>query len=227
MSGLIMSNKSFKTKLVRDSVTGYGKQIKKATNKHFGINNSLLVSALKGNEKALKKISDMGAAGERMLMAMPAIKEHLKNYIEGTKEYNQALAEIYKSGGKGAVAIDKAGGDLSLEDLRYNNQTEENKTRLFAQIEKEYQRHDDAMDVIELQAWIDKHLATVEARANLEAISNRPFIAQKKSDKDYEDKKIEHLLEYGSNSDLSLIPKKHYSTNPVVRFWNHVREMFS
>jgi hypothetical protein len=212
---------------VCDHVSTYGKDIKKATAKKFGINNSLIMRAVDGNERALKEIGDMGKTGERLVTAMPLIRDNLKNYIEGITSYNNALADVYKSGSKGAIAIDKAGGEVALENTRYNNLIEEYKTSLFAKLESENQRHDDAMDVIELQAWIDTQMATVEAKTRLEDISNKPFIAQMKADRDYEDKKIKHLLENGSDSDLSLIPQKHFSTNPVVKFWNNIREIFS
>ncbi|MBW4450965.1 MAG: hypothetical protein KME38_30145 [Spirirestis rafaelensis WJT71-NPBG6] len=215
------------SKYVRDHVSTYGQEIKKATAKKFGINSSLIIRAVNGDEKALKEIGDMGRTGERLAMAMPTIRDNLKAYIEGTTEYNTALADIYKSGSKGAQAIDKAASDVTLENTRYNNLIDEYKTSLFAKLESENQRHDDAMDVIELQAWVDSQMATVNAKASLESISNKPFIAQMKADRDYEDKKIKHLLENGSDSDLSLIPKKHYSTNPLVKLWNEIRDMFN
>jgi hypothetical protein len=212
---------------VRDHVSTYGKSIKKATANKFGINNSLIIRAVNGDEKALKEIGDMGKTGERLISAIPLIQENLKSYIEGTTEYNTALADIYKSGSKGAIAIDKVASDVTLENTRYNNLIEEYKTKLFAQLEAENQRHDDAIDVIELQAWVDTQMVTVNAKANLESISNKPFLAQMKSNEDYENKKIKHMLENGSDSDLSLIPRKDFSTNPVVRFWNKIREIFS
>jgi hypothetical protein len=215
------------SKHIRDHVSTYGKEIKKATAKKFGINNSLIMRAVNGDEKALKEIGDMGRTGERLATFMPLIRDNLKAYIEGTTEYNTALADIYKSGGKGAIAIDKAASDVTLENSRYNNLIEEYKASLFAKLESENQRHDDALDVIELQAWIDTQMATVNAKASLESISNKPFLAQMKADADYENKKIKHLLENGSDSDLSLIPKKHYSTNPLVKLWNEIRDMFN
>ncbi|PAX58343.1 hypothetical protein [Brunnivagina elsteri] len=215
-----------KSQYIRDHVSGYGKQITKATNKKFGINNSLIIRAVNGDEKALKQIGDMGKTGERLISAMPLIRENLKSYIEGIGDYNEALADIYKTGGREAAKIDKAGGDVSLENNRYNHLIEEYQTKLFADLDKEYQRHDDAMDVIELQAWIDTQMATVNTKVNLESISNKPFLAQIQANRDYEDKKIKHLLENGSDSDNSLIPKKHFSTNPVVKFWNNIREIF-
>ncbi|KAB8318220.1 hypothetical protein SD81_017220 [Tolypothrix campylonemoides VB511288] len=216
-----------KAKYVKNHVSTYGKQIVKATNQKFGINNALIVRAINGDEKALTQIGDMGKTGERLLMAMPTIRENLKAYIDGTKEYNTALADIYKTGSKGSLAIDKAAGDMTLENTRFNHLMEEYKTKLFSDLEKEHQRHDDALDVIELTAWVDAQMTTVEAKASLEGISNKPFIAQMKADRDFEDKKIQHLLENGSDSDLNLIPRKHYSTNPIVKLWNQVREIFS
>jgi hypothetical protein len=216
-----------KSKYVRDHVSGYGKDIKKATAKKFGINNSLIMRAVNGDEQALKEIGDLGRTGERLATAMPLIRDNLKAYIEGITSYNTALAEVYKSGGKGAIAIDKAGGEVALENTRYNNLIEEYKTSLFAKLESENQRHDDALDVIELQAWVDSQMTTVNAKASLESITNKPFLAQMKADEDFENKKIKHLLENGSDSDLSLIPRKEFSTNPLVKLWNEVREIFS
>ena len=216
-----------KSKYVRDHVSGYGKDIKKATAKKFGINNSLIMRAVNGDEQALKEIGDLGRTGERLATAMPLIRENLKAYIEGITEYNVALADVYKSGGKGAIAIDKAGGEVALENTRYNNLIEEYKTSLFSKLESENQRHNDALDVIELQAWVDSQMTTVNAKASLESISNKPFLAQMKSNEDFENKKIKHLLENGSDSDLSLIPRKEFSTNPLVKLWNEVREIFS
>lgn len=216
-----------KSKYVRDHVSTYGKNIKKATADKFGINNSLIIRAVNGDEKALKQIGDLGKTGERLVSAMPLIRDNLKSYIEGITEYNTTLADVYKTGGKGAIAIDKAASEVTLENTRYLNQIEEYKTKLFAQLKSEGQRHDDTMDTIELQAWIDTQLATVNAKANLESISNKPFLAQMKADQDYEDKKTKHLLENGSDSDLSLIPKKHFSTNPVIKLWNEIRDIFS
>jgi hypothetical protein len=216
-----------KAKYIRDNVSGYGKDIVKATNKKFDINNALIIKACNGDETALKQLGDMGKTGERLQMAMPAIRENLKAYINGITEYNTSLADIYREGGTGAASIDKAGGDVSLANNKYLNKIEEYKTSLFASLKAENQRHDDSMDVIELKAWIDTQMATVSAKAQMEGISNRPMIAQMQSDRDYESAKINHILQNGSDSDLSLIPRKEFDTNPVVKAWHYVRSIFS
>ncbi|MGB6298080.1 MAG: hypothetical protein WBF90_18105, partial [Rivularia sp. (in: cyanobacteria)] len=158
---------------------------------------------------------------------MPKIRQDLTDYIDGITEYNQSVADILKAGGKGSAAINKAGGDLTLENTRYNNLIEEYKEQLFANLEAEGEKHTDSMDLIKLKAWIDSHMRDVTSNARFEATSNKPYIAQMQVDRDYEKEKALHLLDNGSDSDLSLIPRKHFTTNPVVRMWNGIRDFFS
>lgn len=216
-----------KAKLIRDRVSTYGKDLSRATDKQFGINKSLIVRAVMGDEQALTEIGDRGKIGQRLQMAMPLIRENLKDYIEGTREYNVGLADIYKTGGKASLAIDKAGSEVGLANTNYLNMVDEYKAKLFADTKREGQRHHDALDVIELTAWIDAQVATVNNQAQMEGISNRPMLAQMQADRDYENAKINHLLEHGSDGDLSLIPKKHFTNNPVVRIWEEIRGIFS
>lgn len=216
-----------KAKYIKDHVTGYGKNVKRATDKKFGVTNQLIIKAAMGDEKSLTQIADMGKAGERLQLALPTIKEHLKNYIQGNTQYNQTLAEIYKEGGKGALAIDKAASDLTLENTKFNNLMEEYKTKLFASLEAESIRHDDQMDLIELQAWVDAQMKDIDANAQFEEVTNKPLLAQLKANEDYENRKIKHILEYGSQKDLSLLPRKQYVTNPLRKAWDSVREFFN
>ena len=104
---------------------------------------------------------------------------------------------------------------------------EEYKEQLFANLEAEGEKHTDSMDLIKLKAWIDSHMRDVTSNARFEATSNKPYVAQMQADRDYEKEKALHLLDNGSDSDLSLIPRKHFTTNPVVRMWNGIRDFFS
>lgn len=214
-------------KYVKDHVTGYGKNLSRATKDKFGVSNQLIVKAAMGDEKALTQIADMGKLGERMVMVMPKIKDHLTAYIEGTTQYNQSLTEIYKQGGKGSLTINKSQSDLTLENTKFNNFLEEYKARLFASLGAEDNRHTDQMEIIQLQAWVDTQMKEVDHKVQMKTISNRPYVAQMKADDDYEDRKIQHILEYGSDKNLSLLPRKQYVTNPIQRAWAWVRETFS
>jgi hypothetical protein len=207
-----------KGKHIKDHVTGYGKDLRRATDKKFGVSNQLIIKAALGDEKSLTQIADMGKVGERLQLVLPAIKEHLKN---------QVLAELYKEGGKGALAIDKAASDLTLENTKFNNLLEEYKAKLFASLETENHRHNDAMDVISLQAWVDSQMKEIDSQSVLEDISNKPFMAQIKANEDYENRKIKHILEHGSEQDLKLLPRRNYVTNPLKKAWQNIREFFN
>lgn len=216
-----------KGRYIKDHISTHGKDIKRATNEKFGVNNSLIIKAAMGDEKALKQIGDMGKTGERLQLAMPMIKEKLKVYIAGTTEYNKALAEIYKDGGKGASTIAQAGMATALENVRYNHLMEEYLEQYNRNLSKENQRHADKLDIIELTAWVDSMMVDVEVRATMDSLTTRPYEAQLKADEDYEAKKITHLLEHGSESNLSLIPRKHFSNNIAAKMVNWVKELFS
>ena len=218
---------SKKAKHIRDRVSIYAPDLSKATRKEFGISKALIVKAIEGDEKSLKQIGDMGKTGDRILTVMPKIRQDLTDYVNGITEYNQSVADILKAGGKGSAAIKKSGGDLTLENTRYNNLISEYKEQLFANLEAEGEKHTDSMDLIKLKAWIDSHMRDVNSNARFEATSNKPYIAQMQADRDYEKEKALHLLDNGSDSDLSLIPRKHFTTNPVVQMWNGVRDFFS
>lgn len=215
-----------KARYVKDHVSSFGTQVKKATGKHFSINNALIVRAAMGEEKACKQIADMGQAGERLSLAMPVIQQHALNYIEGIKGYNTALAAIYKAGGDASLAIDKAGSDLTLSNTKYQNKLEEYKTKLFADLRAEEERHNDAMDVIELKAWVDAHVREVDAIAQQESISNAPYLKQLQADKELSRQRMMHWLQNGSDSNVALIPEKNYITNPIQKFWQEVRGIF-
>lgn len=214
------------SRYVKDHVSSFARQVKKATAKHFAINNALIVRAALGEEKACKQISDMGRVGERLSLAMPVIQQNALNYMEGIKEYNTALAAIYKAGGDGSLVIDKAGSELSLANTKYQNKLEEYKTKLFADLRAEEERHNDAMDVIELKAWVDSHVREVDAIAGQESITNAPYLKQLQADRELSKQRMLHWLQHGSDSNVSLIPQKNYITNPIQKFWHEVRGIF-
>jgi hypothetical protein len=216
-----------KAQYVRDHVSPFGKDVRQATGKHFGISNALIIRAVMGDEKACKKISDMGQVGERLSLAMPIIQKHAENYIHGIKEYNAALVSIYKTGGDGSLAITKAGSDLALANDKYKNKLLEYKTKLFADLKAEGERHNDAMDSIELRAWVDSHVREVDAFAAQEAISNAPYLKQLQADKELSKQRMLHWLQNGSESNTALIPEKNYITSEVKKFWHEVRGIFS
>lgn len=213
-------------KLVRNHVSKHGKDLTRIANEKFGVTNSLILKAINGDKASQEKLGDMGKIGRKLSLAMPNIRDNILDYIEGTSDYNKALADIAKSVGKEAPVIAKAGMDTELANDKYNNLMEEYWASFNNSKEVEKQKHSDAMDVIELQAWVDSLIYEENTKARMETISNRPFLEQRKADEERDNKILQERLQWGSEADLSLIPSKVYSRNPVVRMWNKVREVF-
>lgn len=204
-----------------------GKRLSAVTKKNFGIDEMLIKSALTGDTEALKQIGAMGKEGRMISQLMPIIKDNSLAFIQGTQEYNQGIAEIYKAGSRASIAIDKAGDSLLLENQRYGHERTEMALDLKVKRGLENQRHVENMDMIKLKAFIDYHMSQVDQKASLEAISARPMQAQLAANQSYEVEKAKHLLTNGNESDLSLIPQKNYSTNPVVKFFQAIRGITS
>lgn len=222
-----MAAKNRQTRYVKDHVTRYGRNLQKATEKKFSITNAQILRAAMGDEKELIAIADMGKLGERLQLTLPQIQAHLQNYIKGTTQYNQTLATIYKEGGNAASQIDKFSGDLSLADLKYLNQQEENELKLSVGFKAEETRFNDSIDMIQLEAWIASQMRQVDNQYKIESTVNKPAISQIQADADYENRKIQALLKDGSNADLSLLPKKQYISNSISVVWERVKEFFS
>lgn len=214
-------------KYTRNHVKNQASKIAKRTNQTFRINERLIRRCLAADEKALKQVADMGIEGRKILAAMPMIKDNLSAFIQGEAEYNKSIADIYKEGGKAATTIDKARTSAGLENLKYTHSQYEIAEGLKQGVRLENQRFSESMDMIKLKAFIDYHMSQVDHKAALEGQSARPGLAQMGADIQYEEAKTEHLLTYGSDSDLSLIPQKQFTTNPVVKLFRFVRGIVS
>lgn len=219
-------SKKQQARYIKNHISKNTKDISKAGKSKFGITNSLIIRAINNDKNAQEKIGDMGIVGQRLKTAIPTIKEQLQTYIEGTTEYNQALAELAKSIGDGASKISKAGMDAELANDRYNQAMSEywdsfNNSKESARI-----KHQNKMELQEMKAWIDSLITETNHQAALESTTNRPKEQQRIADKQYETDLMMERLNYGSDADITLIPKKHYTNNVFVKVWNGIRDIF-
>ena len=124
--------------------------------------------------------------------------------------------------------VDVAGMPLGNTAVRlYANVKTASGSTVEADLKAEGERHSDAMDVIELRAWVDSFVREVDAFAAQEAISNAPYLKQLIADRELSKQRMLHWLEHGSESNVSLIPEKNYLTDPIKKFWHEVRGIFS
>lgn len=201
-----MSNK-FK---IKNHVGVKAKRVSGMLKGKFGLDLSDLDRALQGDKQALEAIGEAARQGKQIQELMPLLEEAYANLIRGTESYNKGVANIIKQGASSAINIDKATSQASLANTKYGNQRKELKAEYIAAAKTELQRHDYAINYIQLKSYIDLYMSGVESDARLIEQTNRPEIRQIEEDKRFEVNAAKHLLQNGSEARLDLLPSRDY-----------------
>lgn len=176
----------------------------------FGLDLSDLDKALQGDKAALKAIGEAGRQGKQIQELMPLLAEAYSHLIKGTEEYNKGIAGIIKQGASSAIAIDKAGIQASLANQKYGNQRKESAAELLAGKEAEKTRHQYATNYIQLKAYIDQYMTTVDGDGRILDQTNRPQLRQIQEDTKFELNAAKALLSEGERARLEFIPRREY-----------------
>ena len=154
-----------KSKYVRDRVSTYGRSIKKATDKKFGINNRLILRAVNGDEKALKEIGDLGIAylsyaKKGAHLELEGFKTTIKLYGVNAREEREFKTQVVKT------SWDKErvkSGFISVKAIQDNlkrQQVIQDKTHTSTL--KQFTTADSEMDKKIAENLRDKHKADIE-----------------------------------------------------------------
>lgn len=195
---------------IKNHITPNAKRISGILKDKFGLDLSDLDKALQGDEQALKNIGEAGRQGQRTQELMPLISEAYSHLIKGTEEYNKGVSGILKQGASSAIAIDKAGIQVALANQKYGNQRKESAAELLAGREAEKTRHDHAINYIQLKAYIDQYMTTVDGDGRILDQTNRPQLRQIQEDTKFELNAAKALLSEGENARIDLIPRREY-----------------
>lgn len=200
---------------LKNHLTKRGKRIQKAMDRDFGISTEFLLKCCQGDRDAIQSLGQMGKEGALVTKLMPKIKQAALNTIKGTEDLNVGMAEVIQQAAASSLAIGKASSDLVLTNQSYINQRNEVARSHDYAKKKEALRHRQTIDVLKLDAWIDQHMMIVDGNARLLQSTNRPELRQMDADLAYEAKVAEHLLKYGDESQVELIPQKRYTTEGI------------
>ncbi|ARV58004.1 hypothetical protein BZZ01_04540 [Nostocales cyanobacterium HT-58-2] len=192
-----------------------GRRIQKAMSRDFGISAEFLLKCCQGDTASLQELGQMGKEGALVTKLMPKIKTAALSTIQGTEDLNVGMAEIIQQAATSSLVIGKASSDLVLANQSYINQRNEIVRGHSYAVKKEALRHSQAVDIMKLDAWLDKHMTIVDGKARLLQSSNRLELRQMDADLAYEAKVGEHVLKYGDDSKVELIPQKNYLTEGV------------
>lgn len=195
---------------IKNHVAGKAKRVSGMLKGKFGLDLKTLDSALSGDKEALKTIGEAARQGQQIQELMPLLEEAYLTLIRGTETYNKGVSNILKQGANSAINIDKATGQASLVNTKYGNQRKEIKAEYIAQARAELQRHQYAINYVQLKSYIDLYMTGVDGDARLLEQTNRPEIRQIEEDKRFELNAAKHLLQNGENERLDLLPRRSY-----------------
>lgn len=200
----------------RNHVSGKAKTIRKELSRKFNIAEGDIVKALKGDEKAAKRIAQMGIDGERIKKYAPQITEHVLDSIEGTDALNKMWGDIYTQAGKSTLNIESDVAKVELADIDLVDGRTEKAFQFIQDKQLKASRHWSNMEHAIMQAEI----AEIEQLANhdyrMEKLENKLPLKQIQADKDYQDAKLDHVLQFGESSQTNLIPKKQYTERSLL-----------
>ncbi|NEP63542.1 MAG: hypothetical protein F6K31_42705 [Symploca sp. SIO2G7] len=218
-----------RNKLIKDHVTS-SKTVVNLLNSKFGFSVEDLEAALSGDRKKLQKFGEAARQGRLTKEMMPLLEQASLDIIQGTEVYNTSMANILKNGASSSSKIDKASQNTILANQRYINQKKEQKTEAVYRWDAEKSRHQYTLNFMQLRAYIDQYLNTVDNEAALDQQSNRPELKQVAENRRYSSTTAKHLIENGSEARLDLLPRKEYLANssPKVnvakQFLNNLRQ---
>lgn len=204
-----MSKSKFK---IKNHVTKKAKRISNVLEGKYGFSLATLDKALQGDQNALKNIGEAARQGGQIIELMPLLEEAYLTIIKGTEQYNKSVSNILKQGASSAINIDKSVSQAMLANTKYGHQRKELAAEFGVARNIENARHNYAINYIQLKAYIDQHITGVDNHTKLIEQSNRPELKQLEEDSRYQLTAAKHLLQYGENEQLQLLPRREYAT---------------
>ena len=158
----------------------------------------------------------MGIDGERIKKYAPQIKKHILDSIEGTDELNRMWGDVYTQAGKSTLGIEADIARVELAEIDLIDGRTEKAYKFIQDKQRKSIRHQDNMQALQMESEI----AEIEQLANhdfrMQRLENKLPLAQIKADKDYQNARLDHVLQFGESSQTKLIPKKEYTGRNVL-----------
>lgn len=189
----------------------------------FGFDLKDLDKALNLDLTTLKEIAVARDEAAIAKVLLPALRQAYTDIYDGTAELAKTKSDILKSGASNALKIDRAKMEASLLTTEYSHKRRELAAEFVTRKMSEAQRHKYQQDYILIKAYADAIIAKVDGESKLIEQQNRPQIKQLSEDKSYELKEAQHVLGYGERADTSLITRRDYKANPIMKSFTALR----
>ncbi len=119
--------------------------------------------------------------------------------------------------------------NATLANQKYRDDRQQTAKEFVNRRDAEKFRHETTMEYLEVKGEIDKHISTVDAQVRIATEANRPAVKQLQAAEQQEIDITKHLLTYGENSRLDLLPNKNYELGEQKRksIWSGWLRLFS
>lgn len=214
---------------MKNHISGNAKSIKKHFEKYFGFTFESVIKAANGDVAEIKKIGEQGRKGRIMQQVAPVVSQSAIDALKGTAAFNKALSEVAVEGARSGLAIDRAVMNVTLANSNYYNSRQENAKEFVNRKEAEKFRHETTMEYLDVKGEIDKHISVVDAQVKIAGEANRPTIKHLQASEQQEIDITKHLLTYGENSRVDLLPTKNYELSEPKKksIWSGWLKLFS
>lgn len=179
---------------------------------NFGLSHNLIDAVIKGDLRAAKKLGSMANEGTQIITKMDEIVRQCTETIRGHEAYNVGLKNINVQAMQSDVAIKNAAIEMAKASKTRDHALTENAARWkYDQIYLN-NKHDNTMELMRVNSYMSWFMSQVGHRQALEKIYTKPQLAQLDEDIRWNLEATLHMLKYGDNANLDLLPKKDYTT---------------
>lgn len=196
---------------MKNHISGKTKSITKAFRKYFGLGWDVIEKAANGDKAAIKQLGEQGRIGRIAQEVSPVMAQSAIDALKGTAAYNKALSDVTVEGARSGITIDRSVMNATLANQKYRNDRQQTAKEFVNRRDSEKFRHETTMEYLEVKGEIDKHIQTVDAQVRIANEANRPTVKQLQASEQQEIDLTKHLLTYGENSRLDLLPTKNYA----------------
>ena len=214
---------------MKDHISGKTKSIQKQFQKYFGFSWKSIVQAANGDVAAIKKIGEQGRQGRIMQQVAPVVAQSAVDALKGTAVYNKALSDVAIEGARSGISIDRSVMNSTLANSKYIHDRRETAKEFVNRRDAENFRHQTTMEYLDVKGEIDKHISVVDAQVRIAGEANRPTMKQLQASEQQEIDITKHLLTYGENSRVDLLPNKNYELGEQKKksIWSGWLRLFS
>lgn len=186
------------------------KKIRKKLEKNFGVNESQIDAAIKGDIVAIQEIAQSGIEGERISRLAPRIAEKVIQSIQGTEAENRMYTEIYRAAGSSTINIESMEAATQLSNRSLIDYRKEQAQKFVNDKKAMKAKLEQNLEFLRMQAEVRNIEMLGNHEYRVQRLQNQISLKQMQAEIEYNDRVIDHYLENGDNSQVELVAKKEF-----------------